>query len=199
MRLIEKVSYQSANFITSFLNQNHNKRMILYFGFQAIYGDFFKLLIIIICSLILRSFIPSILISFSFAYLRKNAGGFHMKTENGCILFTTCICVIPGTLISYLQLNSNFTTMILLVFIFILGYMCLLKYAPSSTQNNQITDEDEIIKYKEKSFSSFAFLYFLVCICFFIFNQHIISISISAGILLEVLTLIPLKKTVKLH
>ncbi|WP_054750149.1 accessory gene regulator B family protein [Ruminiclostridium josui] len=71
MRLIEKVSYQSANFITSFLNQNHNKRMILYFGFQAIYGDLLKLLIIIICSLILRSFIPSILISFSFAYLRK--------------------------------------------------------------------------------------------------------------------------------
>lgn len=193
MKTIEKLSFNCANYLTQQLGHNHQKRAILYFGFQAIYGDMSKLFVLIVISLLAGSFLPTMVIAFSFAYLRRNAGGFHMKSEIGCVLFTACICVIPGTLISNFSSQSGFLSMLYLVSTFIFCYICLLKYAPKGTINNQIQDKMEILKYKKKSIMSYALLYFCVVISFSIFDQYKISISISTGCLLEILTILPLQ------
>lgn len=201
MKLIEKLSYNSANYLTKKLGLSHERRAINYFGFQAIYGDIFKVVIMAAISLCLDSFIPTMLIAFSFAFLRKNAGGFHMKSEGGCIIFTTCICVIPGTIIRYISLNS--TSLIFLIVTFIFGCICLYRFAPRGTKNNQIEDKLEILKFKRKSFISFFVIYLLVIIFFFSFKQYQYSIALSIGCLLEVITITPvfdskkIKKTIQ--
>ncbi|EGD47058.1 Accessory gene regulator B [Ruminiclostridium papyrosolvens DSM 2782] len=205
MRIIEKLSYKSANYFAKQLGLNHQQRTIRYFGFQSLYGDVVKILIMAIVSLIIKSFLATMLVAFSFAILRRNAGGFHMKTEIGCIIFTTLICVIPGTIISYFQLLSNILTIIILIIIFIFCHICLFKYAPKGSKNNMITDKDEILKFKKKSITTHRFLYIWV-ILFLVLNKNYISISISIGCMLEVLTILPIiqntnrmKKTIKLY
>jgi len=190
MKIIQKISFESAKYISQKLGHNNQKRAVLYFGFQGIYGDVSKLSIIILVSLILKSLLPSLIIAITFAFLRKKAGGFHMKTEAGCTLFTLCICVIPGTMIRYLSLKASFTTAVFAILaIYVFCFICLLKYAPRGSKNRTITDIYEIREFKKKSVLS---LIFLAIICMiFVFLTPEVSISICVGCLLEVITITP--------
>lgn len=204
MKIIKKVSYNSAFYICKQLGRNHLKRSILYFGFQAIYGDAMKFAAIIIASLALDAFLTTVTVAVSFALLRRNAGGFHLKTEFGCTIFTVIICVTPGYLLSRLTPDVK-TGISFLVAIYIYSFISILKYAPKGCENRPITLEYEIKKFKKKSIQSLI----LLCsssIVLLSLNQFYISFSVCIGCLLEVLTINPFifawverKKTFKLY
>lgn len=192
MRFIHKLAYSSARYIQTELYHSHEKRAVLYFGFQAIFGDAWRLFIIISISLVLKSFLPSLLIAVTFAYLRRNAGGIHMNTASGCTIFTTCICVIPGTIINYFSLRlTPISVPVSILSIFVFCYICLLKYAPKDCVNRPITDANEIQKFKYKSILTLKIL--LLVSTFFIFlGKYKLAISIGVGSLVEVFTIIPI-------
>ncbi|OPX46333.1 accessory protein regulator protein B [Ruminiclostridium hungatei] len=200
MKIIEKFSFCSANYLTLKLKHNHQKRSVLYFGFQAIYGDLIKLIIMALISGMVGSFWTTMLIAFSFAYLRKNAGGIHMKSEWGCILFTTGICVIPGTIVNSFSITSFSLTIFFMIMVLIFCLVCLYKYSPMSSNIGDIPNKSKIAKFKKKSIISLVSLY-LLAIGFIFFGQYKSSISIVAGCMLEVFTILPYKrkKTIKLH
>lgn len=189
MKIINKYSYGTAKIIQESANQSHQRRYELYYSFKQIYGDVFKFIILIIASIILKSFIPTILITISFATLRHYAGGLHMKTSNQCLVVTVGLFIINGAIISRLNLNTAATT----TFIFIsciISYVSVLKYAPRDCKSKPIETKEEFNRLKINSLkclSSFTLIEIILIVLKF--NHAVVAISTSC--LLVVLTIIP--------
>ncbi len=191
MKILRKLAYISANYIKKSNNSTNENKRILYFGFQAIYGDLVKLFVVICISLLLQSLLPVLTLTFSFAFLRRYAGGFHMDTELKCIIATVCLFVIPGTIIS--RVDFVLYTWKLVGMHTVLSIVCLLlliKYSPRDCINRPI-DDDEAIIFKKKSIRDFIVLTLITIILAFL-GQPILSISILAGIVIEILSLVPI-------
>lgn len=190
MKIIRKLSYSSAIYIQQNNSSSHENRRILYFGFQAIYGDIVKLIIVILISSALQSLLQVLALTFAFAFLRRYAGGFHMDTEAKCIITTVCSFVIPGTLISKINFEtSTFWIIIINAIIFINCLLLLMKYAPRDCVNRPI-EEDEAIVIKRKAIRDFVILT-VISVILALLGQHLLSLSIIAGILIEIFTLVP--------
>lgn len=191
MKLIKKFAYKSANYIQkSNKTTNENKR-ILYFGFQAIYGDLVKMIIVICISLLLQSLLPVLTLTLAFALLRRYAGGFHMDTEGKCILATVSSFILVGTIIGKINIQLNvFLIIALNTIAFIICLILLIKYSPRDCINRPI-DDSEAIVFKNKSIRDLILL-ILISIFLAFIGQPILSISIIAGIVIEIFTLVPI-------
>lgn len=190
MKIIKKLAYKSAFYIQKCNNSSHENKRILYFGFEAIYGDIVKLTIVICASAILRSLFPVLAITLAFAILRRYAGGFHMDSEGKCLLATFCSFVIPGTLLSKINFHANSILLIIInAFIFIACLLLLIKYAPKDCINRPI-DEDESIVFKRRAIRDIIILT-IISIILAILDNSLLSFSIMLGIILEVFTLVP--------
>ena len=190
MKIIRKFAYSSAIYIQQNNSSSHENRRILYFGFQAIYGDIVKLIIIILISTALQSLLQVLTLTFSFAFLRRYAGGFHMDTEGKCIIATVCSFVIPGTLISKINIELNTVWIIIInAIIFINCLLLLKKYAPKDCVNRPI-EENEAIIFKRRAIRDFIILT-VISIILALLGLHLLSLSIIAGILFEIFTLVP--------
>ncbi len=190
MKFIRKFAYSSAIYIQKNNSSSHENRRILYFGFQAIYGDIVKLIIVILISSALQSLLQVLALTFAFALLRRYAGGFHMDTEGKCIITTVCSFVIPGTLISKLNFEANtFWIIIINAIVFLNCLLLLKKYAPKDCVNRPIEENEEIV-FKRKAIRDLIILTVISIILTF-FGQHLLSLSIIAGIIIEIFTLVP--------
>ncbi len=190
MKIIRKLAYSSANYIQKNNKSSHENRRILYFGFQAIYGDIVKLIIVILISSALQSPFQVLALTFAFAFLRRYAGGFHMDTELKCIIATVCSFVIPGTLISKINFEINTIWIIgINTIIFINCLLLLKKYAPKDCVNRPI-DENEAIVFKRKAIRDLIILT-VISIILALLSQPLLSLSIIAGIVIEIFTLVP--------
>ncbi|QNU65629.1 accessory gene regulator B family protein [Ruminiclostridium herbifermentans] len=190
MKIIRRFAYSSAVYIQKNNNGNHENRRILYFGFQAIYGDIIKLIIVILISSALKSLLQVLALTFAFVLLRRYAGGFHMDTEGKCIISTVCSFVIPGTLISKISFEFNTVWIIIIIAVaFVICLFLLKKYAPKDCVNRPI-EEDEAAIFKRKAIRDVIIL-IIISIILAILGQHLLSLSIVAGILIEIFTLVP--------
>lgn len=190
MKIIRKFAYSSAIYIQQNNSSSHENRRILYFGFQAIYGDMVKLIIVILISSVLHSLLQVLALTFAFAFLRRYAGGIHMDTDGKCIIVTVCSFVIPGTLISKINFELNTVWIIIINAIITINCLLLLKkYAPKDCVNRPI-EENEAIVFKSRAIRDFIILA-VISIIFALLGQHLLSLSIIAGILIEIFTLVP--------
>jgi accessory gene regulator B len=190
MKFIRRFSYSSAIYIQKSNNGNHENRRVLYFGFQAIYGDIVKLIIVILISAALNSLLQVLSLTFAFALLRRYAGGFHMDTEAKCIIASVCSFVVPGTLISKINFEFDTVWVIIINFIaFVISIFLLKKYAPKDCVNRPI-EEDEAVIFKRKAIRDVIIL-IVLSIILAILGHHLLSLSIIAGILIEIFTLVP--------
>ncbi len=190
MKIIRKFAYSSAHYIQQNNSSSHENRRILYFGFQAIYGDIVKLIIIMLISFALQSLLQVLVLTFAFAFLRRYAGGFHMDTESKCIIATVCSFVIPGTLISMINFEMNTVWIIIINAITFINCLLLLnKYAPRDCVNRPI-EEDEANAFKSRAIRDFIILT-VISIILALLGQYLLSLSIIAGILIEIFTLAP--------
>lgn len=191
MKILRKFAYISANYIKKSNNSTNESKRILYFGFQAIYGDLIKLFIVLCISLLLQSLLPVLTLTFSFTFLRRYAGGFHMNTELKCIIATVCFFVIPGTIISRVGFMLYPWKLIgIHTVFFVVCLLLLIKYSPRDCVNRPIDDSEAII-FKKKSIRDFIFLTLISIILAFL-GQLILSISILAGIVIEIFSLVPI-------
>ncbi len=70
MKIIQKISYKSANFLTNQLQQNHRKRTEYYFGFQGIYQSIIKITVLGILAVVLGIVKPMLFVILAFTSLR---------------------------------------------------------------------------------------------------------------------------------
>lgn len=191
MRFINRWSYSCAKGLSGILNENHVKRAIYYFGFQIIIGAMVKVIILTAVSLALGIFIPTLIISLTFASLRLIAGGYHMDTYGKCLFVSMGLFVTSALIARHTYEYWNFTYLTILTAIaFILGIYVLIRYAPRDTPNKPITDPQEIRRFKVLSIVHII-IWLIITLALNILGLSMYVLSLCFGVLLELFAITP--------
>ncbi len=187
MKLIQKLSYTSANFLTNQLQQDHRKRSEYYFGFQGIYQSVIKVLVLGSIALLLGIVKPILFVILAFTSLRFFAGGTHMGTYLKCFLITIFTFVPASLLAKYFSKNIGITFVFV---VFAISAVLIVRYAPKNSPLNQISEN------RAKTLRVLAIVtllvWFIISVCLYIFQQAVPAVSVCLGILLEVSSIVPL-------
>ncbi len=152
MRFIDKWSYSCAKGLANVLEENHQKKAEYYFGFQVAIGSVVKTVLLVAVSAVLGVLIPTLIISISFALLRKVAGGYHMDTYGKCLFVSIALFVFAALIAKHTYRYWSIAWVIILITLtFTIGLYVLIRYAPRDTPNRLITDPVEIRKFKALS------------------------------------------------
>jgi len=194
MRFIRSWSYSCAKYLSNKLNESHEKRRIYYFGFQVILGAVFKGILLVIISLLLRIFVPAMIVVAVFGSLRMLAGGYHMNTYTKCMFVSLALFISAALLSRYTyQYWTQWSLIILAAATFIISIPVLLKWAPADNPNRPITKPEEIRKFK---FLSIVYMIIWSLVITTVIwtepsSYQIYIIAASLGVLLELFTISP--------
>ena len=186
MKIIQKVSYNSANFLTNQLQQNHQKRAEYYFGFQGIYQSIIKVSVLGIIAVLLGIVKPMLFVILAFTSLRFFAGGTHMGTYLRCFLITL-FTFVPASLVA--KYFSNNLGIAFILGVFVISMIAIILYAPKNSPLNQISNK-RAKTLKRLSVVTLTF-WFVISVCLYLFQQMDLTISVCIGVLLEVSSIIP--------
>ncbi|PYG84263.1 accessory gene regulator B [Ruminiclostridium sufflavum DSM 19573] len=186
MKLIQKLSFSSAGFLTNKLQQDHRKRTEYYFGFQGIYQSIIKVSVLGLTALLLGIVKPMLFVILAFTSLRFFAGGTHMGTYMKCFLITI-LTFVPASLAA--KYFSEMAGILFIIASFTISAAPVALYAPKNSPLNQISAK----KARMLKLFSIAILtfWFVISVCLYLFQQTEPAISVCIGILLEVSSIIP--------
>lgn len=137
MRFINKWSYSCAKGLAGILEENHQKKAEYYFGFQVALGGIVKTVLLVAVSMMLGVLIPTLIISISFALLRKVAGGYHMDTYGKCLFVSIALFVIAALIAKHTYRHWSIVWLaIMITLTFTIGLYVLIRYAPRDTPND---------------------------------------------------------------
>jgi accessory gene regulator B len=187
MRFIHKWSYSSAKYLTKVLNQNHAQRRVYNFGFLVVYGALVKGVLLFGTSLLLGTFIPTLIITVTFAALRTRAGGYHMDSYGKCILTSLAMFLIAGLISKYIP--HDFVGMLILP-IFISSIFWASIYAPRDNPNRPITEDWEIKKFHRQSII-YASLFCVISIALLFGDHADYSLAVAFGVGMEMFSITP--------
>lgn len=191
MRFINKWSYACAKGLAKVLNENHQRRRAYNFGFQIIIGELMKAVIILLVSLVLGVFLPTIMVASAFICLRMIAGGYHMDTQGKCLLATLVLFITAALIAKYTYHDWNtLQLVILIVLTFSLGLYAIIRYAPRDNPNKPITDLNEIQKFKKLSLI-YLFVWLVAVVLLTVLRWNLFVISLGFGVLLEAFVITP--------
>lgn len=183
MKFIRVWSYSFANFLSTSLNESHQKKSVYYYGFQVLIGGIIKFLMLAAVSFILGAFLPTMVLMVSFSLLRLVTGGYHMDTFGRCAIVSITMFVVGGVLSRYTyQYISLIPVIILILLAFITELYCVIKYSPRDNPNRPITNKNEIVKFRKLAVFNLILLVIINAILI-IYNEYMYSISVSFGIL----------------
>jgi len=194
MKFIRSCSYSCAKYLSSKLNENHEKRRIYDFGFQVVLGAIFKGTLLVLISLLLRIFVPAIIVVAVFGSLRMLAGGYHMNTYTKCMFVSLALFISAALLSGYTyQYWPKWSLVILAAATFIVSIPVLLKWAPADNPNRPITKPEEIRKFKRLSIVYMVIWSLVIATVLWIepVNHQIYVIAASLGVLMELFTISP--------
>ncbi|HEX9059473.1 MAG TPA: accessory gene regulator B family protein [Clostridia bacterium] len=191
MRFIQSWSYACASYVSSQMNETHEKRRVYYYGFQVIIASLVKGFLLVAFAALTGSFAATISVMLSFASLRVIAGGYHMNTYGKCATMSIGLFVISGCIAQYTyHLWNLWSLIVLVIFSLMVSSILLFKWAPRDTPGRPITDPGEI-----KKFRFFSAVYLLIwCALVSIltyFNYYLYSIAICFGLLMEAFIITP--------
>jgi accessory gene regulator protein AgrB len=126
MNFIDQLALKSAEFTATNLSDNSaiehvikkhkNKDVslnkedtisVLSYGFQAIYGELFKSIIVLFISLLFHIFIPTLVVMLSFSIVRAFIGGKHLHSSGKCLILTSILLIGSGWIASILSGGLN--------------------------------------------------------------------------------------------
>jgi accessory gene regulator B len=194
VRFINVWSYGCANQLMLQQGDNHEKRRVYYYGFQIVIGGIVKLLILTILSLLLRSFIPAVIIAVTFATIRVQAGGYHMDTYGKCIATSLVLFLVSACIAQYSHSAWNTAALIILLVITLLVSVFLsLRYAPADNPNRPITRKEELRKFKKLTILTLGvwMLVFSLLLALQAGDYKLYTVAGCFGILLEMFTITP--------
>lgn len=148
-----------ANAITAWslgaeCEKDSDRFQIVSYGILLIIETVYKVIVLMILGEIIGSFPETIAFLVGFSGLRKNAGGFHMKTSWGCMLSVLGFWLISLAL-SMISLNFFIRIVIFLLTVTLVAY-----FSPCATPNNPISDKNERLKKR-----IFAMIYTVLFSC----------------------------------
>lgn len=191
MEFIKKWSFGSAKHLAEVMKENHQKRYCYYYGFQIIYGELVKSILLLGIAWVLGIFSSVLLILITFAALRMVAGGFHMDTYGRCLFVSTVMFLGAGLLAQYTNRYWNIYSIFLFIFVtFLIGLSMVVKYAPRDTPNKPITDVEEMRRFKRLSIY-YLVIWLVITLILVIYGLNIAALSLCFAVLLEVFTITP--------
>lgn len=183
MKIIRVWSYGFANFLSTSLNESHQKKSVYYYGFQVLIGGIIKFLMLAAVALILGAFFPTMALMVSFSSLRLVTGGYHMHTFGKCAIISITMFAAGGVLSGYTyQYISLIPVIILLLIAFVTEFYCIIKYSPRDNPNRPITNKKEIIRFRKLAVFNLILLV-IINVILIIYNEYMYSLSVSFGIL----------------
>lgn len=162
------------------------QEMAIRYGIELYLDSLLKIIALILLGLLFGKGIETIISISCFCLLRREAGGIHMQTSIGCFL---SMCLITVTSVTGAGLISAIPLGITLLFMG-LSIVAVWLYAPYTTHNNPITDE-EIIKRKKKR--AIILIVLLTAITLTVSN-HQIRALILIPVIIEIITILPFWK-----
>lgn len=188
MKIIQKMSYGSADFLASQLEQGHLKRSEYYFGFQVVYQSILKISVLTVLALMLGTLKPTLFIVLSFTSLRFFSGGVHMDTYAKCLLITMAAFIPASLFCKHLILGQLVSIIIILCVAIIVAFIIWL-WAPKDSPVNKIADK------AKKTLKTASMLlmggWSVLAVVFSLVGMTEISVSICCGLLIEVSTILP--------
>ncbi len=152
---MEKISQSITDFICRNLNiYDENMAEIYKYGIEITLSSLINLLIIIICSLLMGDPAAGILFMLVFIFLRSYTGGYHAEAYWRCnvtFAVTYILTFAAAKLLEYLNVSSYAE-----IFIFILAFIPVLKFAPVRNRHKKLTEE-KIKQSRKIAFAVYAF------------------------------------------
>lgn len=137
----------------------------------------------ILIGVLLKSFIPCVLLNISYIPLRVNAGGFHAKTPFRCYLYSTVIIISLLLVLKYFSI-SFVTSLSMLIISSVIVWLI----APIATADDPFDDLENAV-YKRRTrivLIAEIILYILCCIT----HQSLMSNTIILSIATETIMLL---------
>lgn len=153
----------------------------LQYGLEVFLDNAFKVIVIVILSILLGMLKETILVFVGFGFLRISAGGFHFDKNYMCWLFTLMIMLGGGYLGKLGVINWWIAVMMLLVSLFL-----VVAYAPS---RSALPIEPEIARGRKAWSIVKVMIYLGIAICF---RKNSWGTSIAIGTLCEAISILPI-------
>lgn len=198
MFLIEKLSNNIANKISSPLGLDRDHEEVIAYGIFNLIQTLWCILLVILFGAVFGVATNAIIISITIAFLRKYSGGAHSSSPNRCALIGTVVSVglalFVENQINYISIK--FAVSIGIV-IFIFAYYNVWKLAPVDSAAKPITKTEKRILLRKNSIYVLIILNLIVLLLTvlhlkFKTNTYLsIIFCIYFGVLWQVVTLIP--------
>ena len=153
-------------------------RAIYRYAIFGLFSQIFTFGIGLILSYLFGVFIPFVLVTLSFVFLRIGGGGYHCSCFKNCFI-TSMVLFFVGVFIAFL--TSPYP--IIMLFIGIFSGIYIMPICPKPSKNSPSRGYKGDIKFRKKYRNT---LLFLICsnLLFIYFKLPLYSTSISSGILI---------------
>lgn len=124
-------------------NEPESKELYQY-AIYIILSSLLHLVTLVIIGAFLGLVYESILMYFSFAVIRRFAGGFHASTPIRCYVFSVVLIVLCLLLQKSFLINPSVLQIILLLIVEIVCVILIFRFAPLENKNNPLTQKEKI-------------------------------------------------------
>lgn len=125
--------------ITENLELESKEKALFSFGLELFVGAVLEAIILLILAFLFNIFWPVFIALLSFLIIRPYAGGIHLPTYFSCLIVTLLVFLLIGFIAAYIQ-PGLLTTIIVIFFVAITGFIFIYKYAPADTKTIPISD-----------------------------------------------------------
>lgn len=158
------------------------QRTAIEYGVELFLDSLLKIVLLVCIGVLLGKGRETVIVVGCFCLLRKEAGGIHMKTGIGCFLSMFLMTTISIVGAEFITNISAFSSMVVCLIALIVTFY----YAPYSTPNNPIIDENIIKQKKYKAMITIIILAFITIIV-----QSFIRALILIPVIIEIITILP--------
>lgn len=163
---------------------------VIEYELESFLENIIKLIFLIILGFIVHRGIDTLIFITIFCTLRYHAGGFHMKTNMGCMFIMTIIWALSLGIGGNVKISN-----IAYIMIYSLICMIFIYFVPADFSNMRIICLSEKKKKKIISLLIVTFFFFIGIII----NNHIIKGVIIITICLETISILPIFKKGEKH
>lgn len=170
-------------------NTDKNSKDKILIGIQVMVINISKLIQLLIISILFGTLKETLCVFFSFALVRKSAGGIHAKTSLKCSIYTIFLMQIV-VIISKVVILEEITYFMIYI---IINYF-VFKYAPRDTNINPINSSLDRRKLKVATLRTVNLIFLGIAIL----DINIYKTFIVGGVCLAVLSITPICEKINL-
>ncbi len=147
--MIRTISMNIAEKLGKRLRCDQERVEVFAYGLQIIMGTGFKLVLILLISLILDTFHTTLICLITYIAFRNFGGGVHLSTYSKCLVTGLVIFTVLGKLAAHGMETG--TLLLLLIVTSLLWIYAITKWVPAGTEKKQVKDRRVRLKQKKKT------------------------------------------------